>query len=129
MERPHRKTGKFEELIAWQKARELAREVYALSADGKFARDYGLRDQIRRAAVSVMSNLAEGFDRGSRAEFHQFLVVAKGSCAEVRSQLHVALDVGYMSQKQFERVLKKAEEVSRIIGALRASVARQMKRA
>lgn len=77
----------FEDLIAWQKARTLTGLVYEITNDGAFARDYGLRDQIRRAAVSVMSNVAEGFARGGRAEFHQFLVVAKGSCSELRSQL------------------------------------------
>ena len=73
---------RFEDLVAWQKARELAKLIYGISGEGAFARDFGLRDQIRRASVSVMSNIAEGFDRASRAEFHRFLVIAKGSCAE-----------------------------------------------
>ncbi|MCA1795701.1 MAG: four helix bundle protein [Desulfotignum sp.] len=83
----------FEGLVAWQKARELTRNIYQVTGEGDFARDFGLKDQIRRAAVSIMSNIAEGYDRGGRAEFHQFLVIAKGSCAEVRSQLYVAYDV------------------------------------
>lgn len=86
--------SRFEELIAWQKARVLAASVYRVSTHGAFAKDYGLKDQIQRAAVSVMSNIAEGFERGSSAEFHQYLVVAKASCAEVRCQLYVAMDVG-----------------------------------
>src|SRR3990170_3662862 len=86
------------------------------------SKDYGLCDQIRRAAVSVMSNLAEGFERGSSSEFHQFIVIAKGSCAEVRSQLYVAQDVGYITQNQFEHTSKLAEEVSRIIGGLKTAV-------
>lgn len=81
---------KFEDLVAWQKARELTRAVYQVSASGAFAKDFGLRDQVRRSAVSVMSNLAEGFERGSRSEFHQFLSIAKASCAELRSQFYVA---------------------------------------
>ena len=81
-----------------------------------------MRDQIQRATVSIMSNIAEGFERAGRGEFHQFLVVAKGSCAEVRSQLYIALDVGYISADQFEKVLAEAEEVARIIGGLRAAL-------
>ena len=125
MDAPRKKIQRFEELIAWQKARELTSQIYSLTNKGDFARDYGLRDQVRRAAVSVMPNLAEGFDRGGRAEFHQFLVIAKASCAEVRSQLYVALDVGYVSQSEFDRAIGMAEEVAKIIGGLRASVASQ----
>jgi len=76
MDPPVKKIRRFEDLIAWQKARELTKRIYSLTRQGNFERDSGLRDQIRRAAVSVMSNLAEGFDRGGRAEFHQFLVIA-----------------------------------------------------
>ena len=116
---------RFEELIAWQKARQLTAEIYRITAEGEFARDFGLRDQIRRAAVSVMSNIAEGFDRGSRGEFHQFLVVAKASCAEVRSQLYVAQDVGYIVAEVFSNLNSTTEELSRILGGLRAAVQKQ----
>uniref|UniRef100_B3EMD3 S23 ribosomal protein n=1 Tax=Chlorobium phaeobacteroides (strain BS1) TaxID=331678 RepID=B3EMD3_CHLPB len=119
------KVEKFEDLIAWKKARELTKEIYQFTGDGDFSRDFGLRDQIRRASVSIMSNLAEGFERGSAKEFHQFLVIAKASCAEVRSQLYVAFDVGYVSEANFSVLERKAAEVSRIIGGLRASVAKQ----
>lgn len=85
----------FEDLIAWQKARELTREIYSVTNSGKFEKDFGLKNQIQRACVTIMSNIAEGSDRAGRAEFHQHLVVAKGSCAEVRSQLYVAYDTGY----------------------------------
>jgi four helix bundle protein len=78
---------RFEELIAWQKARTLSREIYEVTRRGAFARDFGLSGQIQRAAVSIMSNIAEGFERGGRGEFHQFLSTAKASCAELRSQL------------------------------------------
>ena len=87
------RADKVEDLIAWQKARDLTQAIYQTTSVGSFAKDFGLRDQVRRAAVSVMSNLAEGFERGSRSEFHQFLSIAKSSCAELRSQLYVALDV------------------------------------
>ncbi len=82
---------RFEDIEAWQKARELTREVYAASNTGLFAKDYGLRDQIRRASVSIMSNIAEGFGRGGNKEFIQFLSTAKGSASEVQAQLHVEL--------------------------------------
>ena len=119
------KVERFEDLIAWQKARQLTVEIYRITAHGEFAKDFGLRDQIRRAAVSVMSNIAEGFDRGSRGEFHQFLVVAKALCAEVRSQLYVAMDVGYIVQEVFSNLNSSTVELSRIIGGLRAAVQKQ----
>jgi four helix bundle protein len=115
----------FEDLVAWQKARTLTREIYWATRQRAFAKDFGLSNQIQRAAVSIMSNIAEGFERGGRAEFHQFLSVAKSSCAELRSQLHVALDIGYLDQTQFDVLLTDAEEVARIVGGLRAAVERQ----
>ena len=119
------KVTKFEELIAWQKARTLTDLVYRVSGSGEFAKDWGLRDQMRRASVSIMSNLAEGFERGGRAEFRQFLVIAKGSCAEVRAQLYVALDAGYLDKERFSEIYAVAEETGRIVNGLRAAVERQ----
>jgi len=116
---------RFEDLIAWQKARALNREIYGLSRVGAFARDFGLSGQIQRASVSIMANIAEGFERGGRGEFHQFLSTAKASCAEVRSHLYIALDMDYIDNQRFEAVHSLAEEVSRIVGGLRASVAKQ----
>ncbi len=116
---------RFEDLVAWQKARELTRLVYQVTKQGEFARDRGLAGQIQRAAVSIMSNLAEGFERGSRGEFHQCLSTAKASCAEVRSLLYVALDTGYLDQDAFDQLFARAEEVARITGGLRAAVGRQ----
>jgi len=118
---------KFEDLIAWQKARELTKEVYQISQQGAFAKDFGLSRQIQRASVSIMSNIAEGFERGGRGEFHQFLSVAKASCAEVRSLLYVALDIKYINKAEFRKIMDKAEEVGRIVGGLRASVDKQRK--
>jgi four helix bundle protein len=119
------KVERFEELIAWQKARGLVRTIYEATRNGDFAKDYGLSGQIQRAAVSIMSNIAEGFERSSRGEFHQFLCIAKVSRAEVRSQLYVALDTGYLDKESFDPLLQQAEEVARIVGGLRSSVYRQ----
>ena len=118
---------KFEDLIAWQKARVLTKEIYQITRMGEFVKDFGLTGQIQRASVSIMSNIAEGFERGGRGEFHHFLSISKASCAEVRSQLYVALDVGYLDKQNFQKLMKKAEEVGRIIGGLRASVDKQRK--
>src|SRR5712664_3243267 len=120
-----KKIERFEDFIAWQKARKLTSNIYKISNVGKFASDFGLKDQVRRAAVSVMSNIAEGFERGRPSEFHQFLSVAKASCAEVRSQLYVSLDVGYLSDEIFKDLLAMAEEVGQVIGGLRVSVERR----
>ena len=117
--------SRFEELIAWQKARALAASIYRLTSRGGFSKDFGLKDQIQHAAVSVMSNIAEGFERGSSAEFHQFLVIAKAFRAEVRSQLYVSLDINYIDQKQFDETMTLSEEVARLVGGLRASIKRQ----
>lgn len=119
------KIKRFEDLIVWQKARELTREIYRCSNKGGLAKDYALKDQLRRSAISVMSNIAEGFERGGRAEFHQFLVIAKGSCAELRSQLYAALDAGYIGQEEFELLHSLAEEVARLLGGLRAAVGKK----
>jgi four helix bundle protein len=116
---------RFEDLIAWQKARVLTRDVYQLTRQGSFRRDFGLASQIQRASVSVMSNIAEGFERGRPTEFHQFFSTAKSSCGEVRSILYVALDVGHIDEEKFDQALMQAEEVGRITGGLRVSVARR----
>jgi four helix bundle protein len=116
------KVERVKDLIAWQKARDLARAIYQITQEGAFARDFWLARQIQGAAVSIMSNIAEGFERSGRREFHQFLSTAKGSCAEVRSQLYVAFDIGYLMKSEFQRLLAQAEEVGRVVGGLRASV-------
>jgi len=103
----------FEDLHVWQEARGLVNDVYKVTKKGAFRRDFSLRDQITRAAVSSMSNIAEGFERGSRRECIQFLNVAKGSTGEVRSQLYVALDQEYVDQKMFEKLRDSALAVSR----------------
>lgn len=109
------KIERFEDILAWQKARELVTAIYETSSDGRFAKDFGLRDQIRRAAVSIMLNIAEGFARKSNREFFQFLVIAHGSAAEVQAALYVALDQKYISQERFENLYKMADETSKTI--------------
>ena len=109
---------KFEEIDCWKKARALTKRVYKVSAKGAFARDFGLKDQIRRASVSVMSNIAEGHDRSGTAEFVQFLAVAKGSVAEIRAQLYVAIDQGYMDGSDFNDLNQLATETGQLLGGL-----------
>jgi four helix bundle protein len=116
---------KFEDLIAWQKARELTREIYRISRETRLSDDLGLARQMQRATVSIMSNLAEGQERGSATDYHHFVVIAKASCAELRSQLYVAFDAGYVDPPQFEALMTRASEVARIVGGLRASLAKR----
>ena len=106
---------RFEDIKAWQEARELVSAVYRVSGRGKFEKDFGLRDQIQRASVSVMANIAEGFERSSDREFHRFLYIAKGSAGEVRSHLFVALDLGYVTSDEFDNLRAKAEDVAKTI--------------
>ena len=109
---------KFEDIEAWQRARELTREIYTASNENPFSKDFGLRDQVRKTSVSIMSNIAEGFERDGTKEFIQFLSVAKGSSGELRSQLYVALDQGYLEEERFDRLLGTVLETSRMIGGL-----------
>ena len=113
---------RFEEIEAWQFSRELAKQIYEVTKHGPFAHDYGLKDQIQRAAVSIMSNIAEGFERGGNKEFMNFLGIAKGSCGEVRSQLYVALDQGYIDKAQFEGLVQICIRVSVMLQAFITSL-------
>jgi four helix bundle protein len=116
---------RFEDVIAWQKARVLTQKVYEATQHGAFARDYGLTSQMQRASVSIMSNIAEGFERGKPREYLHFLSIAKASCAEVRSHLYVALDTGHIDQPTFAHLSDSANEIGRIIGGLRMAIERQ----
>jgi four helix bundle protein len=109
---------RFEELMAWQTARRLTRYIYRLSATGPMARDFGLRDQMRRASVSVMSNIAEGFDSRTQPMFVEFLGRAKASAGELRAQAYVAVDVGYVTEQQFDELFDEIDKCSRQIGRL-----------
>jgi four helix bundle protein len=107
-----------EDIVAWQLARELTREIYKATSSGAFSRDFGLRDQIRRAAVSVVSNIAEGFERGGNKEFIQFLYQAKGSCGEIRTQLCIARDLDYLTENTFHCLSETVTRISEIIAGL-----------
>ncbi len=108
----------FEDLVVWQKARELTKRVYELTKDKRFSEDSSLVDQLRRATVSILSNISEGFERGSNTEFIQFLYMAKGSCGEVRSQMYIAHDQGYVSKEDFGAIRNSARQVSGMLGNL-----------
>ncbi len=107
------KIERFEDIKAWQLARDLVKKIYRLTQKDEFVRDYSLKDQIRRAAISTMSNIAEGFERFTRKEFHQFLNISRGSVAEVRSQLYIAFDLNYLSETEFFQTKEQCEVVSR----------------
>src|SRR5215208_745789 len=111
---------RFEDIEAWQRARELVREVYLACDQGKLRRDFGLRDQLTRAAVSVMNNIAEGFGRDSHQDFARFLDIARGSAAEVQSLLYVASDVGYIERSDFERLFTLASRTASLIARFSA---------
>jgi four helix bundle protein len=117
-----KKVTRFEDLIAWQKGRALVGTIYRVSSERPFYRDFALRDQIRDAAISVPSNISEGFERNRLPQFCQFLTYAKASCAEVRTQLYLAFDVGYLDEPKLAALLEQAEEVGRVIGGLLAKL-------
>ncbi len=106
---------RFEDLDTWQRARELTRLIYEISSNSNFAKDFGLRDQIRRAAVSILSNISEEFERGGNKEFLVFLSYAKGSCGELRSHMYVALDQEYINDEVFVSIPDKTIELSKMI--------------
>ncbi len=108
----------FEEIEAWKKSRELARLVYSVSGKGNFSRDFPLRDQIRKASISTMSNIAEGFERKGHSEFAHFLSIAKGSVGELRSQLYLALDQDYLNKELFNELFSRASDISRMLSGL-----------
>ena len=109
---------RFEDLDAWKRARELTNDVYRVTSSGDFSKDWGLINQIRKASVSVMSNIAEGFERDGSKEFCNFLYIAKASAGEVKSQLYVALDQKYISRDDFDHIYTKADESGRLIAGL-----------
>lgn len=112
------KYQKFEDLPIWQEAIKITKIVYDHSANDKWRKDFGLRDQIRRAIISVSSNIVEGFEKRSNNEFARFLKIAKGSLAETKNQLYVALEIGYITQKEFNLLDEKLTSLARQIGGL-----------
>jgi four helix bundle protein len=109
------KICRFEDIEAWKKARELTKQIYEITSQGSLARDYALKDQLRRAAISIMANIAEGFEREGNKEFKQFLAMAKGSVGEVKAQLYVALDASLIDSDSFKKVMALADETARLI--------------
>lgn len=122
------KIRRFEDLIAWQKARVFASDIFRIASKEPFARDFPIRNQICGAALSISSNIAEGFERDRLREFHQFLSIAKSSCAEARSQLYIAYDIGYIGKAELDSLLARGEEVGRIVGGLRRSIESELLR-
>ncbi len=108
----------FEDLPIWKESRDLAVWIYKLTKEGKFTKDWCLSNQIRSASLSISSNIAEGFDRSSRKEFIRFLYIAKGSTSEVRSQLLICIELGYLDKNQSERLLERTKSLTKQIGAL-----------
>lgn len=109
------KIERFEDIQAWQKARELTRKIYEVTGKRSFTQDFSLKDQIRRAAISIMLNIAEGFARQSHQEFKRFLFISHGSAAEVQSALYIALDQHYINESEFQLLYRDVDEVSRMI--------------
>lgn len=110
--------NRFEDILAWQKARVIAREVYICSSKGDFSKDFDLRSQIRRSSVSIMSNIAEGQGRRTNKDFANFLNISLGSIAETKSHFYLALDLGYIAQTIFDEVYEKLDEVGRMFFSL-----------
>ena len=110
------KIEKFEDIKSWQMARVVTGKIYGLTKVGEFRQDFVLRDQIRRATVSIMSNIAEGFEREGNKEFVNFLTIAKASCAEARSQLYIAFDQDYLAQEQFDEIYRELSEIGNLLG-------------
>ena len=119
--------GKFEDLPVWKLAKDLTIKIYQISKGEKFRKDYSLVDQIRKAAISVSSNIAEGFERGSRKEFIQFLYIAKGSLGEVRSQLQISYELGYINKENLSSLLSQSYDLSNQLGAFISSIKRKIK--
>ncbi len=117
---------RFEDIRAWQEARVLVREIYKMTKQGDFARDFGLKDQIQRAAVSVMTNIAEGFDDESKAEFARFLGYSRRSAVEVQSLLYAALDAGYIDQAKFTELYEQTKKTKALVGAFRHSLKKRV---
>ena len=118
---------KFEDLPVWKLAKDLTVKIYQLTKEQKFRRDYGLVDQIRRASISISSNIAEGFERGSKKEFIQFLYIAKGSLGEVRSQLQICFELGYINKENLNVLLSQSYDLSNQLGAFISSIKKRVR--
>jgi len=121
------KIERFEDIQAWQKARELVTRIYSMTNKGDFAKDYSLKDQLRRASISVMSNISEGYARQTDKEFAQFLYIALGSATEAQSLLYTAQDLNYISKEEFDNIYELSSEVARLIAGFRKYLQRAQK--
>jgi len=110
------KINKFEDLDIWKESINLTKEIYHITSEGQFNKDFSFKDQIRRAIISISSNIAEGFDRNNNNELIRFLIISKGSIGEARSQFFIALEIGYISQEKFNDLNKKLKNLSKKIG-------------
>jgi four helix bundle protein len=117
-----KKIQRLEDLLVWRKAKDLGKEIYLMTNTGKFSKDYPLRDQIRRAVISISSNIAEGFGRYNPGEFRNFLSIASGSAAEVHSQITLAKELGYVSAEEAEKVIGACTEIGKMISGLRKKI-------
>lgn len=113
---------RFEDILAWQEARKLVKDIYLVTRDGLFSKDFGLRDQVQRASVSVMANIAEGFDCDPHLEFARFLGIARRSAVEVQSLLYAALDIGYITEETFKSLYAQVEKAKALTGGLKRSL-------
>jgi four helix bundle protein len=116
---------RFEDIQAWQEARILTKHIYALTREGALSKDFGLRDQLQRASVSIMANIAEGFDCDSHAEFIRFLGYARRSAVEVQSLLYAVLDVGHISSEEFKETYEQANKTKALVSAFKSSLQRR----
>jgi len=122
-----KKIETFEDLKVWQKGIDLVKQIYLRTKEGELSKDFGLRDQLRRATISIPTNIAEGFERYSRKEYLNFLNIAKGSAGEVRSLLRVALEVGYLDQPTYTQLSNQAMELSRMLSNQIQSINQSLK--
>ncbi len=116
------KIQRLEDLLVWRKAKDLASEIYRITSKGAFSKDYPLRDQIRRAVISISSNIAEGFGRYNPGEFRNFLSIASGSTTEVKSQLYLAKELGYIEENDAWRLVELCDDITRMIAGLRGKI-------
>jgi four helix bundle protein len=117
-----RKIERLEDLQVWRKAKDLGREIYSITSKGAFSKDYPLRDQIRRAVISISSNIAEGFGRYNPGEFRNFLSIASGSTTEVKSQIYLAMEIGYLTEAEADRLIQMCDEITRMIAGFRGKI-------
>jgi len=118
------KITRFEDLECWQEATSLAIDIYHISSKGEFGKDFGFRDQLRRAAVSIASNIAEGKERETTSEFIRFLYIAKGSAGELKTQLYIAKEIGYLLEDEFQKLNERAEKIAGMLGNLIKAIRR-----